>query len=292
MAGSGLPLNLHLQQLRYLVEVERGPTLSAAASRLHVSQPALSQSLAEMERRLGVALFERRGHGRVLTSEGRELTAFARRVLGDAREVGDRLSRGREGEGGELRVGMIDAASLYVLPQAVRGFREAHPGVTLRLEVAASGQLLGRLREHALDLVFITGPLDERDVVSEAIHEEPLYLYAPPRFRGRLEDLDWVLYPQGSRTRGAIDAGLLERGIVPRVMLESGNPQVLRQMVVLGLGASVLPAAVAEGGEPRLRRRRGGAIANRSLLAVRRRSTAADPRVTAFVETAKARGRR
>lgn len=292
MDGSRLPLNLHLQQLLYLVEVDRGPTLSAAAERLHVSQPALSQSLAEMERRLGVPLYERQGHRRVPTSEGRELTAFARRVLGEAREIGDRLARGRDGDAGELRVGMIDAASLYVLPQAVRGFRDAHPGVTLRLEVAASALLLERLREHALDLVFVTGPLEERDLVRETIQEEPLYLYAPPGFRGQVEELDWVLYPQGSRTRSAIDAALLERGIVPRVMLESGNPQVLRQMVLLGLGCSVLPAAVAETGDVKLRRRRGGAIATRSLLAVFRRSNVADPRVEAFVETARTRGRR
>ena len=292
MTTPRLPLNLHLQQLLYLVEVERGPTLSAAAERLHVSQPALSQSLAELERRLGVRLYERRGHGRVLTAEGRELTAFARRVLGDAREVGGRLLLGRDGEAGELRVGMIDAASLYVLPQAVRRFRALHPGVALRLEVADSAALLERLREHSLDLVFVTGPLDGGSLASQRIHDEPLYLYAPPGHRGSLQDVDWVLYPQGSRTRRAIDAALLERSITPRVMLESVNPQVLRQMVALGLGCSILPAAVAETGEARLRRRRGGAITTRSLLAVFRPSNEADPRVRAFVETARARGRR
>src|ERR1700704_581331 len=71
-------LNLHLQQLRYLVEVVEAGSLGRAAQTLHVSQPALSQAMAELERRLGVALFERVGRGRRPTSAAREVLHFAR----------------------------------------------------------------------------------------------------------------------------------------------------------------------------------------------------------------------
>jgi DNA-binding transcriptional LysR family regulator len=284
------PLNVHLQQLAYLRAVEAAPTWSEAARRLHVSQPALSQSLAELERRLGVALFERAGRRRVLTPEGEEAAAFARRVLAEAHDLRERLHAGRAGVEGRLRVGMIDAASLYVLPRAVRSFRVSHPRVRLELTVASSGVLRAMLEAFELDIAFVTGPAGETAPGDVEVFQEPLYLYGPPGDRRRAHEAEWVLYPPGSRTRRQIDAALARQGIAPNVILESGNPQVLRQMVALGFGWSVLPAAVAES-PPEPLRRRGKSIARRSLLAVRRPDAPPDARAEAFLRLA-ARARR
>jgi len=280
------PLNIHLQQLAYLQEVQRSPTWSEAARRLSISQPALSQSMAEIERRLGVELFERAGRRRVLTQEGAEVAAFASRVLADAHDLTARLVTSRAGEGGRLRVGMIDAASLYVLPRAVRKFREAYPGVRLELTVASSGVLRGMLESFDLDVAFVTGPAERTAAAGVEVFQEPLYVYGPPRATWRPEVAEWVLYPRGSETRRGIDAALATRGIVPNVTLESANPQVLRQMVALGFGWSVLPAAVAEEG-PEPLRRRGRKLTQRSLVAVRRAGAAPDPRAEAFLELAR-----
>src|SRR5436190_17567492 len=97
-------LNLHLQHLRYLRETVRAGGVMRAAETLHVSQPALSQALAEMERRLGVRLFERAGRGRRLTEAGAEVLSFAERVLTDAEALQRALSAYGRGEGGVLRV--------------------------------------------------------------------------------------------------------------------------------------------------------------------------------------------
>ena len=88
------PVNVHFQQLAYLREIERSTTWAQAAERLNLSQPALSQSMAELERRLGVSLFERDGRRRRLTEEGREAVRFARTVLAHAESYaeGDRKS--------------------------------------------------------------------------------------------------------------------------------------------------------------------------------------------------------
>ncbi|HEY8490741.1 MAG TPA: LysR family transcriptional regulator [Dehalococcoidia bacterium] len=280
------PLNVHLQQLTYLREVARLGSVTRAAEALHLSQPALSQALAELERRLDVRLFERAGRGRRLTQAGEEVLAFAQRVLAEAEELQGRLERQRRGEGGVLRVGMIDAASLYLLPQVVRRYRAAFPGVQLELAVDASDELLRRLRAHELDLAVLVGPAEE-DVEAIELAREPLYVYAPAGDARSMAEAEWVLYPETSRTRRIIEAAFAQRGVSPRVTLESGNPAVLRQMVVMGLGWSVLPPAVVEqGGTASAGLRQGELLTERPLVAARRRGAPDDPRADAFVRLA------
>jgi len=277
------PLSVHLQQLAYLREVARAGTFTEAARRLHVSQPALSQSLAELERRAGVPLFETHGRRRVLTEAGHEAVRFATEVLGRAAEFRAWTEAYRDGARGTLTVGMIDAASLYTLPDAVRAFRTAYPEVQLRLVVDTSGALVQRLATYELDLAFVVGPV-AGDFDSVEVVREPLHIYTPAGVSDAAEpgEAEWVLYPEGSHTRQEIDEGLARLGITPRVALESHNPQVLRQMVELGFGWSVLPPAVA--GEGGLIRREQ--VAERTLLGLRRAGRSEDPRVTAFLAVA------
>src|SRR5262245_12123813 len=117
-----MTLNIHLQQLAYFREVGRAASWSDAARTLHISQPALSQSLRELERRLGVALFERVGRHQRLTPVGYELTRFAQTVLAQSDAFAGQLEALRRGEAGRLRIGMVDAACLYVLPGALQAF--------------------------------------------------------------------------------------------------------------------------------------------------------------------------
>lgn len=282
------PLNLHLQQLAYLREVGRQPTFSAAAEALNVSQPALSQALAEVERRLGVQLFEWEGRRRRFTPDGRLVLDFARQTLAHGSELTAQLLQRRRGDAGRLRLGMIDAGSLYLLPQAVATYRREHPEVELELVVAPSTDLEEQLRRYEIDLAFVVGdPGVEEEIERKFFTREELWIYAPAGSRGRAEEADWVLYPGRSHTRARIDDGLRERGLHPRVILESGNPQVLRQMVVLGMGWSVLPRAVAEVEGARLRRPRGGPLAARDVCVARHRSRSDDPRAAAFLELAR-----
>jgi DNA-binding transcriptional LysR family regulator len=280
-----VPFPFHAHQLAYLREVERSPTFTAAAERLGVSQPALSQALAALERHLGAPLFERDGRRRVLTEAGVEAARFASEVLGRAAELRSWLASRRQGEAGSLAIGMIDAASLYLLPGTIGAFREAHPEVDLRLLVDTSEALMHRLRRFELDLAFVIAPAGD-DLDALPVRTEALHVYAPPVERDTAAEVEWALYPAGSHTRQLIDEGLRRLGIVPRVMLESGNPEVLRQVVALGLGCSVLPAAVAAEDVAAGRAARGAQVAERTLLGVRRAGAAPDARVQAFLRLA------
>lgn len=283
--GAAEPLNLHLQQLRNLLAVERAGTFTAAAEELHVSQPALSQSLAELERRLGAQLFERDGRSRRLTAPGREVARFAAEVIGRGEELRASLAAQQAGEAGALSVGMIDAASLYLLPGAIEAFREGRPEVRLNITVEDSSTLLAMLRQFDLDLAIVVGEPGD-GLASTELHREPLYRYAWGEADAPLAD-EWLLYSAGSHTRTLIDEGLRELRITPRVSLESHNPAVLRQVAALGLGWTVLPAPVAEEEPVPLRRHGRRPVAVRAISAVRRESGLDDPRAEAFVALAR-----
>lgn len=276
-------LDIQLRQLAYLVEVAAAPSWTEAADRLGISQPALSQSMHELERRIGAPLFEALGRKRVLTEEGRRVVAYARGMLSVTDDLQTELRAAGDALSGTLRVGMIDAVSLYVLPDAIKQFRAQFPAVDLKLTVAPSAPLTQSLLRLELDMIFVTGPVEDSSLDSILLRQEPLFLYGPGF--GDPETGDWVMYPGTARTRGVIDRFFAEAGWEPSVILESANPAVLRQMVGLGFGWSILPEAVAERGRDPLVKKRRRSVASRSIYAAWRRSAARNPRLVSFRNT-------
>ena len=273
-------LSIQLRQLAYLAAVARAANWTDAADQLGISQPALSQSMHELERRFGVQLFEAVGRRRVLTAEGRQAVAYSREILNTTEDLRADLRATGSAMHGRLRVGMIDAASLYVLPEAIRSFRLDYPEVDLELTVAPSTPLLDGLRALEHDIVFATGPVVGPQLESQPVAEEPLFLYGPPD--GDPATGDWIMYPATSRTRGSIDRFFTDEGWSPHIILESANPAVLAQMVGLGFGWSILPEAVGEAGPFQLEKRRAEPVASRRLVAAWRKSASGNPRITAF----------
>jgi DNA-binding transcriptional LysR family regulator len=272
---SALP-NLTVQQLDYLVAVVEAPTWADAAGRLGVTPSALSQGVAELERRVGVQLFERSGRRRVLAAGAAPVLEHAREVLARTRDLADWSARTRAGRTGDLRVGMIDAAAVHYYPEALRHFRRERPDVDLRLTVAPSASLLTDLARGALDLVVCVEPPSHADSLTLLrIRTDELAVYSPPSaVRGAPATWGpWVTFPAGSHTRELIVGSLRRLGAPVDVVAESHQPEVLREMVELGFGWTALPTVQAG----RLRAVRS---LNQRALVIARRSAAA-PNATA-----------
>jgi DNA-binding transcriptional LysR family regulator len=272
--------DLTIRQLEYLVAVDEAATWAKAAAAVGVSPSALSQGLAELERRLGVALFDRETRKRRLRPAAIPVVAHARQVLGltaDLARWADRLQQGRSGR---VRLGMIDAAAVVHFPDHLQAFRAAQPDIELLIRVAPSATLLKLLEAGHLDLaVCVMPPRPPIGVTVTPLRTESLSVYGPPgrRIGAPASWGPWVLYPANSHTRAVVVAELRRLGAPLEVVAESHQPEVLREMVRLGAGWSVLPSAQAEEGPRALAP--GRPIATRQLVTAMRASAVRDPAV-------------
>ena len=276
-------VNLTVQQLAYLVAVADHETFSEAAASLSVTTSALSQGLAELERRIGLPLFERQGRRQMLRDEVAEVLAYAKRVVADTRDLGRWVAAAKHGGVGRVRVGMIDAAAVHHLHDAMTSFRDRQPEVDFRLVVAPSGELLDQLRRGDLDLAVIVDPVATEGLDVVPVLTEELVIVSPndqaigsPKTWG-----PWVLFPRGSRTRELIERALVARGAAVDVVAESHQPDVLREMTRLGMGWTVLPLAQSGQSE------QSGqvVVAERHLVLARPSARSANPAADQFAQS-------
>lgn len=266
--------------MAYLVAVVEEPTWAVAADTVGVSPSALSQGLAELERRLGVPLFEPHGRRRVLRRSALPVLDHARHVLALTRDLVDWTERVRGGRQGRVRLGLIDIAAVVHFPGVLAVFRAERPDVELTLSVAPSAELLGGLRDGVLDLVVCVEPPERHDALAMVeLRREPLAVMAPlgttigpPSTWG-----PWVTFPSNSHTRQLIVSALAELGAHAVIAAESHQPDVLMQMVRLGLGWTVLPLSFASPAAPPVVI--GPQLVERVLVLARRADSISDPAV-------------
>ena len=275
-------LQITTQQLDYLVAVSEAPSWAEAAAELGVTQSALSQGLSQLERRLGIALFEREGRRRVLRPEASGVLEYARRVVAETRGLGRWARAAAAGSAGELRVGMIDLAATVLYGATLQRFRARRPNLRLHLAVAPSAPLTESLLAGDLSLAVLvdsgrrTGELDYTPLLSDE-----LAVYAPPGADvgdpGRWGP--WVTFPPSSHTRHLVATRLAGLGARFDVVAESHQPEVLRGMVAVGMGWTVLPVRQAETKPNPLQRAHPEPLLTRQLVCARRRSAVASPAV-------------
>ncbi len=272
--------DISIRQLEYLVAVADAPTWAAAAGLVGVSPSALSQGLAELERRVGIDLFESVGRRRTLRATVTPVLEHARQVVALTRDVVTWADRLRLAEAGRVSLGMIDVAAVVHFPDVLRRFRTERADVELRLTVASSHALLADLQRGVLDVVVCVEP-PEPPVGIEVLPllSEAMIVYGPPG-----ADLGepagwgpWVLFPVTSHSRRLVMTRLAELGAPTRVVAESHQPDVLREMVLLGLGWTVLPRSQGESERGQLAV--GEQILERRLVLARRIGAVTDPAV-------------
>jgi DNA-binding transcriptional LysR family regulator len=269
--------DISIRQLEYLVAVADAASWKVAADRVGVSGSALSQGLAELERRVGVRLFEPDGRRRTLRSSASPVLDHARRVVAATTDLVEWAESINTGVVGTVRIGMIDVAAVEHFPDVLREFRTTHPEVTLTLSVSPSKALLAELAAGALDLVVCVEPPEPQPGVEiTPLFSESLVVYGPPDTSiGEPSSWGpWVLFPAGSHTRQAVEESLVAIGAPVAVAAESHQPDVVREMVLLGLGWTVLPPSQGERGLTI-----GDELLTRTLVLARRRDAIDDPAV-------------
>jgi DNA-binding transcriptional LysR family regulator len=241
--------NVTFRQLRVFTEVARRLSFVRAAEALHLTPPAVTMQVKELEAGVGLPLFDRRGRTVSLTTTGEYFLVYARRLLATLKDAEDAMARLRRIEGGVLNVGLVSTAK-YFVPRLLARFCEDHPGVEVRLHVAGNReQLVALLHANEIDLAVMGRPPKEMATRSEPFAAHPLVFVAPIGHRmlargsvpaTMLADLPLIAREPGSGTRKAMEQFFEAHGIAPRIAMEMSSNETIKQAVMAGLGVSFL----------------------------------------------------
>jgi DNA-binding transcriptional LysR family regulator len=247
-----------LWQLRYFVAVAERLHFGRAAEALHISQPPLSRAIRALEARLGVALFERNRRRVELTPEGSRFVEEARRVLGQLERAVLDLHSMASGEKGRLRIGFVSLADYGVLPDLLKRFKSARPGVALALREMLSPEQAAALAAGELDFGLLLPPVAGEAALEHVVVQRERFVAALPsghrlvRSEGRLAVRElagepFVMVPRDIAP-GLYDIvrGLAARaGISLNVAQEAIQMQTVVSLVSSGLGVALVPASIA-----------------------------------------------
>lgn len=245
-----MSLPFTLNQLEAFTLVLDTGSFSAAAEQLNVSQPAVSAQVRELERKLGSKLFERVGRTIAPTAAGATLSGHARALLDAGRQAAEAVADHAEGVHGTVRIGTGATACLHLLPPVLQRMRKAYPRLHVVVKTGNTDDIVRRVELNALDLGLVTLPFSSRAlVVSGALRDNFVAVSAvgetslPKTVRPRdLADLPLVLFEPGTNTRELAEAWLLAGGVRTRPAMELASIEAIKEMVSVGLGASILPA--------------------------------------------------
>lgn len=241
-------MNVTFRQLRLFLALAETGSVSAAARRLHVTQPTVSMQLRELTRAVGVPLHEVVARRVRLTDVGRELERAARAIAGEWDLFGQRIDAMRGLVRGRLNVAVVSTAK-YFVPRLLGAFCANHPAVELSFEVQNRDGVVRRLRDNMDDLYVMSTPPRDRRVTAVPFLPNPLVVIASAshplarRKRLALQDLAtsrFILRERGSGTRMAIDDHFRRHRFRPELRLELGSNEAIREAVAGDLGLSVL----------------------------------------------------
>ena len=237
------------RQLRVFTEVAKQLSFSRAAESLHLSPPAVTMQVKELESHVGLPLFERQGRQIQLTMAGEYFLVYAKRLLSTLKDAENVMDRFKKVETGVLTIGLISTAG-YFLPQLLARFQREHPGVDVRLDVTNNMEkLVQRMHANEVDLAVMGRPPKEYALRSEPFAAHPMVFVAPPGHPllgvghpplQALVHYQVIAREVGSEVRHVLDAFLKEHRLAPRIAMEVPSNETIKASVMAGLGVALL----------------------------------------------------
>jgi DNA-binding transcriptional LysR family regulator len=231
------------------VEAARYGSMVRAAEALHLTPPAVSMQVKELESQVGLPLFDRHGRSVALSTAGEYFLVHARRLLAALKEADDAMARLKRVERGVLTIGLVTTAK-YFVPHLLSRFRNEHEGVDVRLRVASNReQLVALLEAGEVDLCVMGRPPRELATRAEAFATHPLVFVAAPAHPlvgvpqappEMLAPHPFITREPGSGTRATMERFFAEHRIEPRIAMELASNETIKQAVIAGLGLSLM----------------------------------------------------
>jgi DNA-binding transcriptional LysR family regulator len=238
------------RQLEIFVAVASTGSVSAAAGRLYMTQPAASMALAELERQLASPVFSRERGRLRLNARGRELLPLAQELIERFAELERRAGDSAQLLAGELRIGASNTVGNYLVGDLLGDFVAANPQVSVRLGVGNTATIAEGVLEHRYDMGCVEGPVAHPAIEVRPWRDDVLAVCARPdhplarKRRLRTADFEgarWILRERGSATR-ALSERVLASLPAGQTVLELDQSEAIKQAVIAGLGIACLPA--------------------------------------------------
>ena len=245
---------MHLRQARTFITVAELGSVSKAAVRLRVAQPALSRQIMDLEQELGLRLFDRVGRRLLLTSEGEQLIAGCRVLLNCAASVTEQAQLLRQGDVGALRVAGSPQHIESVLSGFLHRYAQRYPEVEVKISEGTGSEILTLLERGDVHLgqnLLHAVKLDERHFESLPLGSVELLAVCRPSTPlgsrptievARLADFPLLLMDGGFGFRRAFDAASRMAGLKPTIRFESRNPHTLLALAEAGHGVAIVPS--------------------------------------------------
>jgi len=243
-----------LKQLRLFESVARLGSHTRAARDLHLTQPAVSIQMKNLEGYVGLPLFEQIGKTLGVTEAGRVLLDHARAVLAEMESLQSAVDQLKGLKTGRLRISSVTTVN-YFASTLLRTFCERYPGITVAMGVANREQLLGELEENTIDMAIMGRPPVESGLAAEPFLDNPLVIVAPPDHPlarrksvplSVLSEQAFLMREPGSGTRGAMERYFAQRGIAITTSIEVSGAEALKQGVQAGLGLAMMSRDAVE----------------------------------------------
>ena len=238
--------NLTLRQIKIFLSATKHMSFTRAAEELHISAPAISMQIKEMEEDMGVSLFVRENKKIALTTAGEYFLVYARRVASTLIEASNMMERLRGTEVKALKIGLVSTAK-YFLPQMLVQFKKDYPNLQIKIEVRNRQQLIELLRDGELDIAIMGQPPKELDTRVEPFASHPHVFVASPLnpLTGKinihpdaLNNFEIISREPGSGTRAIMENYFTEHRISPIVNMEMSSNETIKQAVIADLGIS------------------------------------------------------
>jgi DNA-binding transcriptional LysR family regulator len=240
---------LNLDQLRSFVEVVDRGSFTVAARNLHLSQPAITHQLHELERRFKTPLIERLGKRAFPTQSGEMLVDYARQLLAQEESAVSAMRRFGDTWLERVRIGTSMTVLMYALPEILRKLKNLHPQLEINLKSGLTATTLEMLKSNNLDLGLCALPITDAAFVVEPLLDDELVAILPGHMKNLprratakfMSELPLILGNKNSALRHATDIWLGRAHAAVKPIMEFDNVEAIKSLVAVGLGASIVP---------------------------------------------------
>ncbi len=241
---------LTLRQLRALAAAARHGSVTAAAKQLHLTQPAVTLQIQNLQTLAGIPLIQRTGEGMLLTDAGRDVVALSERIEAAIRDCDTSIDMMRGRTAGRISIGAVSTAK-YFVPFMISGFSKLHPNVDITLSIGNRQDIGSALRGYDLDFAIMGRPPADIDMDFHLIGDHPHVIIAPTahrlarKSRIALTDLaneTFLTREPGSGTRGLMERLFEAARVSPTIGMAMSSNETIKQAVIAGLGIAFISA--------------------------------------------------